>query len=300
MSLLRPAGRSRTWVLGGGGARGAAQVGVLLALFEHGLEPPVRLIGTSVGALNATVIAAYPSLAGARMLRSLWLSRPAREVFRPNPLSVILTRLRGGTLAALPASRVTRVIERSTQLTGIDTFEGLRVPLQVVATDITAGRPTVFSSGPLLPALQASTAIPGVFPVVEIDGRAYLDGGVVDNLPVGFAVEQGSREVLGVALMAGGEMDRRPEGMAELMARTLQLSLHHRMLADFERLKDRARLVVLCPVLPPGEGLDLRPEHVETVIEASRQATLRLLEQRGRRLFSRSGIHYLDLSGVGD
>ena len=55
----------RTWVLGGGGARGAAQVGVLQALFEANIEGPAAVVGTSVGALNGASIAAYPSLAGA-------------------------------------------------------------------------------------------------------------------------------------------------------------------------------------------------------------------------------------------
>ena len=58
----------RTWVLGGGGARGAAQVGVLQALFEAGVEAPAAIVGTSVGALNGASIAAFPSLAGAMML----------------------------------------------------------------------------------------------------------------------------------------------------------------------------------------------------------------------------------------
>src|SRR5262249_56194269 len=100
----------RTWVLGGGGARGAAQVGALLGLFEAGVEPPGRLIGVSVGALNGAVIAAYPSLSGAEMLRELWLSRLAREVFRVHPLGFVLSRLRGGGLAAMPASNVPRLI----------------------------------------------------------------------------------------------------------------------------------------------------------------------------------------------
>src|ERR1700745_2150959 len=67
----------RTWVLGGGGARGAAQVGVLQALFEAGGEAPAAIVGTSVGALNGASIAAYPSLAGTMMLREVWLSRQA-------------------------------------------------------------------------------------------------------------------------------------------------------------------------------------------------------------------------------
>src|SRR5215471_3168284 len=163
VAARRPRSR-RTWVLGGGGARGAAQVGVLLALFESGLEPPERLVGVSVGALNGAMLAAYPSAAGAAMLRELWFSRLAQDVFRLHPLGIVLNRLRGDGLSAMPGSNVTRLIERAIQLIGIETFERLRVPLSVLATDISAGRAHVFRHGPLLPALRASTAIPGVFP----------------------------------------------------------------------------------------------------------------------------------------
>jgi NTE family protein len=283
----------RTWVLGGGGGRGAAQVGALLAFFEYGLEPPDRLIGVSVGALNGTVVGAYPSLAGAEMLRELWLSRQVRDVFRTHPLNVVWSRILGGTMAALPASNVSRVIERALQLCGIDDFSDLKLPLEVLATDINGGRPHVFTSGRLLPALRASTAIPGVFPAVDMEGHSYLDGGIVDNMPISLAVERGSREILGIGLMAGGELDHQPMGWAELMGRTLQLSLHHRMLSDFERLRDRAKVVLLCPVLGPGEGLDMRRDHLEATIEGVREATLRLLREQGRRLFARSAIHYV-------
>ena len=283
----------RIWVLGGGGGRGAAQVGALLAFFEYGLEPPDRLIGVSIGALNGTVLGAFPTLAGAEMLRELWLSRQARDVFRTHPLNMVWSRIVGAAMTALPASNVTRVIERALQLCGIDDFRDLQVPLEVLATDINAGRPHVFSSGPLLPALQASTAIPGIFPAVELDGQSYLDGGIVDNMPISLAVERGSREILGIGLMAGGELDRQQMSWPELMGRTLQLSLHHRMLSDFERLRERARVILLCPVLGPGEGLDMRRDHLEATIERVREATLRLLREQGRRLFARSGIHYV-------
>jgi NTE family protein len=299
MPLEAPgAGRRRTWVLGGGGARGAAQVGALIALFEAGMEPPSRIIGTSVGALNGATVAAYPSLGGAGMLRGLWLSPQARGVFRAHPLTVVLSRLRTGSLTALPAANVKRVIDRAIQLTGIATFEGLHVPLEVVATDIGAGRPHVFSKGPLALALQASTAIPGVFPAVDIDGRRYLDGGIVDNMPISMAVEEGGREILGIDLMAGGELERHPRTWSDLMARTLQLTLHHRVLADFERLRYRARVVLLCPVLPPEVGANMRPDAVEALIESTRAATFQLVTTLGRRLFRQSAIHYLQLDSA--
>ncbi|HEY4027504.1 MAG TPA: patatin-like phospholipase family protein [Candidatus Dormibacteraeota bacterium] len=288
--------RRRTWVLGGGGARGAAQVGALQALFEFGLEPPERLIGVSVGALNAATLASYPSAAGAAMLRELWFSRLAQDVFRVHPLGIVLNRLRGESLAAMPATNVTRLIERAIQLTGIDSFEGLRVPLAVLATDVRAGRVRVFRDGALLPALRASTAIPGVFPAVHIDDAGYLDGGIVDNMPLTLAVSEGCRDVVGIELMAGGELQRPPASWSELMGRTLQLSLHQRMLSDFERLRGRGRVTVLCPVLGPGDGIDMEPKHVEGLMERTRRATRRFLQERGRRLFRESGVHYIHLA----
>ncbi len=282
-------------MLGGGGARGAAQVGVLLALFEAGIEPPSALVGVSVGALNGACIAAYPSLGGASMLRQTWLSKLARDVFSAHPLGILLARLRGGSrLAALPDRNVRRLIERQLEMVGMTQFEQLTVPLAVIATDIGAGKPAIFQSGPMAPALQASTAIPGVFPPVLVDGVEYLDGGIVDNTPLDFAVQSGAKDVLAVSLMAGGEYQRGDHSWGSLIARTLQLSLHHRMLSDYERLRGRSRVVVLCPVLAPAVGWDMRPTFVEAIIESTRAATTRLLAERGSRLFKRSGVHYLE------
>jgi len=285
----------RTWVLGGGGARGAAQVGVLQALFESGVEAPVSVVGTSVGALNGSAIAAYPSLAGTMMLREVWLSRQAVEVFRAHPLGTILSGLRRDQVSALPQQNIRRLIERAQALTGITTFEQLRVPLAVVATDLNAGRPVVFRAGALTPALLASTAIPGLFPSVRIDKREHLDGGIVDNTPLRVAVDAGAREILAISLMGGGEHDVVPTTLPELIARTLELSLHHQMLADYERLRARARIVVLCPVTAPTATWVMKRDHLDKVMESARVAARDLLSARGSKLFRHSGIHYLEL-----
>ena len=285
----------RTWVLGGGGARGAAQVGVLQALFEAGIEMPAAIVGTSVGALNGASIAAYPSLAGTMMLREVWLSRQAAAVFEAHPLGVIISGLRRDQLSVMPQKNVRRLIERAESLTGITTFEQLRVPVAVVATDLNAGKPAVFRSGSLEPALLASTAIPGLFPSVRLNEREHLDGGVVDNTPLNVAVDQGAKDILAISLMGGGEFENVPNSLPELIARTLQLSLHHQMLSDYERLRNRARIVVLCPITAPTATWVMKREHVEAVIEGSRAATARILRERGTRLFRHSGIHYLSL-----
>jgi NTE family protein len=285
----------RTWVLGGGGARGAAQVGVLQALFEAGVEPPAALVGTSVGALNGASIAAYPSLAGTMMLREVWLSRQAAAVFQAHPLGVIISGLRRDGLNLMPQENVRRLLERAASLTGITTFETLRVPLAVVATDLNAGKPAVFRSGDLTPALLASTAIPGLFRSVRINEREHMDGGIVDNTPLDVAVADGAKEVLAVSLMAGGEYEPTPNSIPELIARTLQLALHHQMLSDYERLRERARTVVFCPITAPTATWVMRRDHVESVMEASRAAAADLLRRRGSKLFRHSGIHYLPL-----
>ncbi|HEX9363974.1 MAG TPA: patatin-like phospholipase family protein [Candidatus Dormibacteraeota bacterium] len=285
----------RTWVLGGGGARGAAQVGVLQALFEANLEAPVAIVGTSVGALNGASIAAYPSLAGTMMLREVWMSRPALRVFQAHPLGLLVSGIRRYQLSAFPQENVRRLIDRAQALTGVTTFEQLRVPLAVVATDLNAGKPAVFRSGALTPALLASTAIPGVFPMVNVNGRQHLDGGVIENTPLNTAVADGAREILAISLMAGGEQEETPAGFGELIARTLQLSLHHQMLTDFERLRDRCRIVVICPVTAPTATWEMKREHLESVMDNSRSAMAHLLHERGSRLFRHSAIHYLRL-----
>jgi NTE family protein len=285
----------RTWVLGGGGARGAAQVGVIQALFEAGVEAPAAIVGTSVGALNGASIAAFPSLAGTMMLREVWLSRQAAAVFEAHPLGVIISGLRRDLRSVMPQQNVRNLINRAQALTGISTFEQLRTPLAVVATDMNAGKPAVFRSGDLGRALLASTAIPGVFPSVRIDDREHIDGGVVANTPLDIAVDDGAREIVAISLMAGGEREQAPASLPELIARTLQLSLHHQMLSDYERLRQRARIVVLCPITAPTATWVMKRQHVESVMDSARNSTAELLRQRGSRLFRHSGIHYIPL-----
>ena len=70
------------------------------------------------------------------------------------------------------------------------------------------------------------------------------------------------------------------------------------MLSDFERLRDRCRLAVLCPVLGPSDGIDMEPRRVEGLMERTRRATARLLQERGRALFRESGVHYIHLASA--
>jgi hypothetical protein len=97
--------------------------------------------------------------------------------------------------------------------------------------------------------------------------------------------------------MGASEPDARPTSWTNLVARTLQLTLHHRVLSDFERFKARARITVICPVTPPEAAWDMDRGHVESLIERSRDATADLLDEVGKSLWERSAIYYLDATG---
>src|SRR5260370_27556222 len=118
------------------------------------------------------------------MLGELWMSRQALEAFHAHPLGVILSGLRRGQLSALRQDNVRRLVERAQALTGITTFEQMRLPLAIVATDLNAGKPAVFRAGALTPARLASTAIPGVFPSLRVYGPEHKDCRVVYDRPL--------------------------------------------------------------------------------------------------------------------
>jgi len=267
----------------------------MLALFEAGVDPPIRLVGSSVGALNAAAIAGYPTLAGAQMLRRIWLSHLAHNVFRRHALGMTISGLRWKPYL-VDSDAVVRLINRVGALSGVTTFEELTIPLTVVVTDLGMGRPGLFNSGELGLPLLASTAIPGLYPPVTIDGHEYYDGGIVNNTPISVAVDQGAKDVVAISLMATRPDPSRLDSWPDVLARTVQLTLHQQMLIDFERLQERARLTVLCPLLPVEVDRYAATGQLGSVIESARRSMADLLAKRGSRLFRHSGVHYLELA----
>jgi predicted acylesterase/phospholipase RssA len=179
------------FVLGGGGSLGAMQVGMLEALAEHAIVPDL-VVGTSVGAINGAVLAADPQGAAHRLAHS-WSRLDPSRVF---PRSIIgpLRALRERHNHLVSESGLAKILNEN--LSGGATFDDLAVPLRVVTTDAATGEAVVISSGPLVPALLASAAIPGIFPPVERDGRFLYDGGLVANMPVRQAVQAGAKSLV--------------------------------------------------------------------------------------------------------
>ncbi len=183
-SSERPGEARRTaFVLSGGGNQGVTQVGMLRALIEHGIVPDV-VIGTSAGALNGAGICYAPNLTGIERLTSVWTALTSNDIFPGGRLSRAWKVARRGT-HLFTNDGLAAIIDRATPARS---FADLTIPLRVVAADLDSGDEVVFSRGPLAPALLASSALPGVFPVIHHDGRQLVDGGVVNAVPLWHAL----------------------------------------------------------------------------------------------------------------
>jgi NTE family protein len=174
------------YVLGGGGLLGAHEVGMLRALSEAGIRPDM-VVGTSIGAVNGAFVAADPDRAAER-LSELWGGESLGVVFSETVLGRAVRLARSGThLHAIDPLR-----ELLAETLPVKDFSDLQLPFHCVAACIEDATARWFSAGPIVPAVMASCAVPGLLPPVEVDGRHYFDGGLVDSIPVGRAVALGA------------------------------------------------------------------------------------------------------------
>jgi NTE family protein len=242
----RPVG----FVLSGGGNLGALQIGMMRALLEHDIRPDL-IVGCSVGAINGAGLAEDPTLAGALRLERLWRALDGKELmpsggFVPNTVAIAR---RGEAIHENHGLR--RHLEQS--LTA-RTFEELAVPFQCVATDVVGVREVWFRSGPLIEPILASAALPAVYPAVEIDGVRYLDGGIVDDVPMSRAVELGARTlyVLQVGLFSRPRPEpRRPLDVA---VQAYWIARHHRFKRELAAMPPDIEL----HLLPTGQTPSMR------------------------------------------
>jgi NTE family protein len=237
------------FVLGGGGLLGAHEVGMLRALAEAGVRPDL-VVGTSVGAINGVLVAADPAGAAARLSR-MWLGEELRLAFSEKLWGRAVRLARSGThLHSLEPLR--RLLAGA--LPG-DTFADLELPFQCVAAGIEAATARWFSSGPVVPAVLASCAVPGLLPPVEIDGAHYFDGGLVDSIPVGRALALGATTIY---VLQVGRIESAlavPAKPWEVGLVAFEIARRHRFHEEMSALPDQVRVHVL-PTggdrLPPG------------------------------------------------
>src|SRR3954464_4956843 len=234
------------FVLGGGGLLGAVEVGMLRALFDADIRPDL-ILGTSVGALNGALVAAHPGPDVIERLVKLWQSAAeSREVYGDGPVRQVTRAVRTGT--HLHSTRPLR--ERLHQELGDLTFAELAVPFQCCAASIERASEHWFTQGRVVDAVVASAAAPGLLGPAVVDGEHYLDGGIVNSIPVGRAVECGASRIF---VLQVGRVDRPlqpPRRPWEVARVSFEIARRHRFHREMASLPDQ----VTAHVLPTGGG----------------------------------------------
>jgi NTE family protein len=232
-------------VLGGGGVLGAVQVGMLRGLLEAGVRPDL-VLGTSVGAINGAVLAAVPAEEVADRLEALWRSPEAAEVFAAGAVARLRELARSRTAAHSPAPLRRALVAQL----GDRRIEDLPVPFGCCAACIEDAAEHWFDRGPLLTAVLASAAVPGLLPPVAVDGRHYLDGGLVNSIPLGRAVELGATTVFVLQVGRVEQPLHPPRRPWEVAAVAFEIARRHRFARDLGAVPPG----VVVHVLPAGEG----------------------------------------------
>lgn len=229
------------FVLGGGGLLGAVEIGMLRALLERGVRPDL-VLGTSVGALNGLMVAADPSPAVIERMDSLWRSAAEnREVYADSPLRQARRALSTGT--HLHSADPLR--ERLHEQFGLTTFADLEVEFQCCASSIERAAEHWFTAGPVVEAVMASAAVPGLLPPARVGDEHYLDGGIVNSIPVGRAVEQGATRIF---VLQVGRVDRPlsvPRRPWEVARVSFEIARRHRFAREMAALPDGVEAYVL-------------------------------------------------------
>jgi NTE family protein len=266
--LPRPVG----YVLGGGGSLGAVQVGMLQALSEHDV-PPDLVAGTSVGSLNGAVLALEPKSAANR-LSHLW-ARMTRDRVFPGGLLAQARTLQHTRTHLFPSSGLTTVI---TDFIGAAlTFADLALPFAAVTTDIATARPHVLRDGLLLPALLASTAIPGIFPPTELGSLRLYDGGLVANVPMRQAVAMGARSLVVLDCNFPGNIPEVTGSIAEVVFYTVMVTMRSQAVLEAPLVAIDVPVVYLHGPEPHRiSPLDFR--QTGTLIEAAYEAARTFLD----------------------
>lgn len=230
------------FVLSGGANLGAAQVGMLTAVAEAGVQADL-VVGTSVGALNGAWVAAGAPLDD---LGTVWRSLRRSSVFPTNPIRGLLG-FSGRSDHLISNNGIRRILRDNLKF---DRLEDARIPLHVAVTDLLTGAGVLLSSGPAEESILASSAIPGVLPSVSLDGRAFMDGGVVNNSPISHAVELGADTVWVFATGYSCALREPPRSALGVALHAMILIVQQRLLLDIERYAGRIDLRVVPPLCP--------------------------------------------------
>ena len=256
------------FVLSGGASLAAVQVGMLQALAERDIRPDV-LVGTSAGALNAAYVAGHGyDEASLGRLADLWIGMRRSTVF-PLTLPHAVLAVLGRRASLCSPDRLADLLAAELPFANL---EDALIPLHLVATDLLSGRESILSSGDAVSALLASSAIPGVFPAVEREGRLLCDGALASGSAIRQAVELGADRVY---LLPGGTscaLEHAPRHPLAASLHAVTLLLAQRALLETQLFAPHVELHVLPPLCPLAvSGADFT--HARELIERGARTT---------------------------
>jgi NTE family protein len=233
------------FVLGGGGVLGAVEVGMLRALFRAEIKPDL-VIGTSIGAVNGALVAADPVEAVTDRLVRLWASPEASEVYGDS-VARQLRRFAARTHLHSPVP-LRRLLER--ELGEGRTFGDLKIPFRCCAASIERAAEHWFTEGPLVEAVLASASVPGLLPPARIGDEHFVDGGIVNSIPIGEAVAAGAKCIF---VLQVGRIERpltAPRRPWEVAQVAFEIARRHRFAREMAALPHDVDV----HVLPTGGG----------------------------------------------
>jgi NTE family protein len=258
-----------SFVLSGGAALGAVQVGMVRALYERGVEPDL-IVGTSVGALNGAYLVSRPFVPDtADRLAEVWRRIGRGQVFPLNPLTGFLGFF-GARRHLVPDGALRELLAEHLEF---DRLEQASVPFHVIATDLLSGAELRLSRGNALEAVMASAAIPGVFPPVDWGHRQLIDGGVSNNAPISHALELGAERVYVLPTGSACDLEEAPRGALGMLLHSMSLLVTQRLRIEIDLLRDRGEIIVLPPPCPLGVSpidFDHSEELIRRGLEESR------------------------------
>ena len=235
------------FVMSGGASLGSMQAGMLQALYERAIRPDV-IIGTSVGAINGAYVASRPQTRStADDLADMWRGVRRQQVFPFSPLTALLGVARRNHV--VPDGPLRRLIDDQLEF---ERLEDAPIPLHLIAVDLFTGRERRLSRGPALEAIVASSAIPGVFPPVDWEDTELIDGGVANNTPISHAIELGCDRVYVLPTATSCPLPNEPHGALGMAVHAMSLLVQQRLVADIEKFRGHAELLVLRASCPAG------------------------------------------------
>ena len=263
----------------GGGNRGLVHIGVLRAFLEKKIIP-THITGVSAGAFVATFHAYDPHTFNSFTDLKILFSYVTKSFIGLTTWQVIRKfATQGFNVESLgDSSNIKNFLENRLHFRN---FEELKVKLALGATNFETGQDVWFNKGPIIPALMASSATPGIFPPVKIEGAVYTDGGVTDNLPLFELAKEGCGVVYAINAGYAGDLKRAPKNFVEAILDARDIAQYQTTRYEIELIKCMYPNVQIVHI-EPRAGLklapyDFTPELAESVIDESYQHTKKLL-----------------------